>query len=132
MIKDIQEEGKICIPCLITRCDKAKTVKGTPYLSLTLEDSSGVLDAKFWNLTEQRHQNNRTKSSTKTGPCIRYQSHNTVFRIPCNCKCKHRYNNNCKTADFQYLFFICVRTEDVFINIFGYRRSSYQKLGICS
>ena len=30
MIKDIQEEGKICIPCLITRCDKAKTVKGKP------------------------------------------------------------------------------------------------------
>lgn len=54
MIKDIQEEGKICIPCLITRCDKAKTVKGTPYLSLTLEDSSGVLDAKFWNLTEEQ------------------------------------------------------------------------------
>ena len=54
MIKDIQEEGKICVPCLISKCDKGKTVKGTPYLSLTLEDASGILDAKFWNLTDEQ------------------------------------------------------------------------------
>ena len=52
MIKDIHEEGKVELPCLITKCDKGKTTKGTPYLSLTLEDSTGVLDAKFWNLTD--------------------------------------------------------------------------------
>ncbi|MDD7282168.1 3'-5' exoribonuclease YhaM family protein [Floccifex sp.] len=54
MIKDIVAEGKVSLPCLISRCDKAKTVKGTPYLSLTLEDASGVLDAKFWNLTDEQ------------------------------------------------------------------------------
>ncbi|MGM9947842.1 3'-5' exoribonuclease YhaM family protein [Floccifex sp.] len=54
MIKDIKEEGKISLPCLISRCDKAKTVKGTPYLSLSLEDSTGILDAKFWNLTDEQ------------------------------------------------------------------------------
>lgn len=54
MIKDIIEEGKVEVPCLITKCDKGKTTKGTPYLSLTLEDSSGVLDAKFWNLTDEQ------------------------------------------------------------------------------
>lgn len=26
-------------------------MKDTPYLSLILEDATGVLDAKFWNLT---------------------------------------------------------------------------------
>ncbi len=54
MIKDIEKEGKIVLPCLITKCDKGKTTKGTPYLSLTLEDSSGILDAKFWNLTDEQ------------------------------------------------------------------------------
>ncbi len=52
MIKDIAEEGKVSLEALITRCDRSKTQKNTPYLSLTLEDKSGVLDAKFWNLTE--------------------------------------------------------------------------------
>ena len=54
MIKDITEEGKVTLLCLITKCDCGKTTKNTPYLSLTLEDKSGQLDAKFWNLTEEQ------------------------------------------------------------------------------
>ena len=54
MIKDIHEEGKISLLCLITRCEKGKTQKDTPYLSLNLEDASGMLDAKYWNLTEEQ------------------------------------------------------------------------------
>ncbi|MFA1014068.1 3'-5' exoribonuclease YhaM family protein [Dubosiella newyorkensis] len=54
MIKDIHEEGKIHIKALITKCDRGRTAKNTPYLSLILEDKSGILDAKFWNLTEEQ------------------------------------------------------------------------------
>lgn len=54
MINDIKEEGKYTIECLITRCDMNKTNKGTPYLSMTLEDATGQLDSKFWNLTEEQ------------------------------------------------------------------------------
>lgn len=54
MIKDITEEGKVKVTCLITKCDTGKTTKNTPYLSLTLEDKSGILDAKYWNLTEEQ------------------------------------------------------------------------------
>lgn len=54
MIKDIKEEGKLSLPCLINRAEIGRTAKGSPYLSLTLEDSSGQLDAKFWNLTEEQ------------------------------------------------------------------------------
>lgn len=54
MINDIKTEGKYIIKCLISHCDVNKTNKGTPYLSLILEDSSGQLDAKFWNLTEEQ------------------------------------------------------------------------------
>ena len=53
MIKDIVKEGPITLECLIARCERGKTAKNTPYLSLALEDSSGMLDAKFWNLTEE-------------------------------------------------------------------------------
>lgn len=52
-INEINEEGRISITCLITKCDKGKTQKNTPYLSLTLEDDTGVLDAKFWNLNDE-------------------------------------------------------------------------------
>ena len=54
MIKDIKEAGKVEVLALIRKCEQSKTNKGTPYLSLTLEDASGSLDAKFWNLTEEQ------------------------------------------------------------------------------
>lgn len=52
-INEIHEEGKISLFCLITRADQAKTQKNTPFLSLSLQDDTGILDAKFWNLTEE-------------------------------------------------------------------------------
>lgn len=53
-INEITQEQKVNIKCLISKCDKGKTVKDTPYLSLILEDATGVLDAKFWNLTNEQ------------------------------------------------------------------------------
>ncbi len=54
MIQDLNQEGKITLPVLITKADVGRTAKNAPYLSLTLEDQSGVLDAKYWNLTEDQ------------------------------------------------------------------------------
>lgn len=51
-INEISKEGKVSLNALITKCDKGKTQKQTPYLSLVLEDNTGVLDTKFWNLTD--------------------------------------------------------------------------------
>ena len=53
-INEIIQKQKVNIKCLISKCDKGKTVKDTPYLSLILEDATGVLDAKFWNLTNEQ------------------------------------------------------------------------------
>lgn len=53
-IRELKQEGKISLNCLISKADIGRTNKGTPYLSLTLEDATGVLDAKFWNLTEEQ------------------------------------------------------------------------------
>ncbi len=53
-INEITSEQKVELRALISKCDKAKTAKDTPYLSLVLEDSTGQLDAKFWNLTNEQ------------------------------------------------------------------------------
>lgn len=53
-INEITQEQKVELKALISKCDKGKTAKDTPYLSLILEDSSGQLDAKFWNLTNEQ------------------------------------------------------------------------------
>lgn len=38
--------------CLIKTCEKKLTVKGVPYLDLTLADKSGEIDAKLWDYKE--------------------------------------------------------------------------------
>ncbi len=53
-ISEIKEAGKYEIDCLITKCDMGKTNKSTPYLSMLLQDATGQIDAKFWNLTEEQ------------------------------------------------------------------------------
>ena len=53
-INEITQEQKVDVQCLISKCDKGTTAKDTPYLSLILEDQTGVLDAKFWNLTNEQ------------------------------------------------------------------------------
>lgn len=53
-INEINSEQKVELKALISKCDKGKTAKDTPYLSLVLEDSTGQLDAKFWNLTNEQ------------------------------------------------------------------------------
>ena len=42
-INEITQEQKVNIKCLISKCDKGKTVKDTPYLSLILEDATLTL-----------------------------------------------------------------------------------------
>ena len=53
MIQDLQQEGKVVLPCLITKSDVGRTAKNAPYISLILEDCTGSLDAKYWNVSEE-------------------------------------------------------------------------------
>lgn len=55
MIKDvIQNEGRVSLKALITKADLGRTNKNAPYFNMILEDSSGQLDAKFWNITAEQ------------------------------------------------------------------------------
>lgn len=74
-INELCEEGKISLPVLITRCEIGRTNKNLPYLSLTLEDKTGVLDAKFWNLTEEQAAKWQAGQIVEaTGDLIRYRN----------------------------------------------------------
>lgn len=53
MIQDLQQEGKVILSCLITKAEVGRTPKNAPYISLILEDSTGILDAKYWNVSEE-------------------------------------------------------------------------------
>lgn len=54
MIKELNSEGKVSLRCMIARADPGVTNKGVPYLTLALEDKSGSLDARWWNLSEEQ------------------------------------------------------------------------------
>ena len=49
-IIDFKEKEKYSIPLLIKSCTKGTTQKGSPYLNLVLQDSSGSIDAKLWDV----------------------------------------------------------------------------------
>ncbi len=75
MIQDLNQEGKTILTCLITKADIGRTLKNAPYLSLTLEDSSGVLDAKYWNLTEEQVKQYKPGMIVEVvGDLIRYRN----------------------------------------------------------
>lgn len=53
-INELQDGEKIKIKLLISSVTRGVTNKGAPYLSFTLQDNTGVMDAKFWNVDESR------------------------------------------------------------------------------
>jgi 3'-5' exoribonuclease len=52
MIKDLTQEQRIKDVFLVSSVSKGITNKGTPYYSLVLQDSSGKIDAKKWDVIE--------------------------------------------------------------------------------
>lgn len=49
-IKDLQEKMRIKEPLLIKEVKNGTTSKGAPYLSMVLQDNTGTMDAKFWDV----------------------------------------------------------------------------------
>lgn len=52
MIKELVPETRVTLQLLITGVSKGITNKGSSYLSLTLQDASGQIEAKKWDATE--------------------------------------------------------------------------------
>ena len=49
-IKDFAEKDRLQQPLLVKECKNGTTSKGAPYLNLVLQDSSGTIDGKFWDV----------------------------------------------------------------------------------
>lgn len=49
-IKDFIKNEKYVVPLLIKEVKNGTTSKGNPYLSITLADSSGMIEGKFWDV----------------------------------------------------------------------------------
>lgn len=53
MIHELNQEGNVTLTCMIARAEIGRTAKNTPYLTLALQDASGTLDSRYWNLSEE-------------------------------------------------------------------------------
>lgn len=53
-IKELVDGDKLSITVLLSTINKGVTNKGAPYLSIALQDKTGTMDAKYWNVTEEQ------------------------------------------------------------------------------
>ncbi len=53
LINTLEDGDKLSIKLLISQVNRGVTNKGAPYLSLVLQDKTGVMDAKYWNVKEE-------------------------------------------------------------------------------
>lgn len=51
-IKDLRDGDHLTIKLMIFQVSKGVTNKGAPYLSFQLQDHTGIMDAKYWNVSE--------------------------------------------------------------------------------
>ncbi len=53
LLNELSDGEHITIHVLVTQVNKGITAKGSPYLSFILQDKSGTMDAKYWNVREE-------------------------------------------------------------------------------
>lgn len=53
MIKDLKADSHVNIQLLVSSVSKGVTSKGAPYLNITLQDNSGTIEAKKWDVVEE-------------------------------------------------------------------------------
>lgn len=53
-VKDFKEADRIITPLLVSNVNRGVTASGAPYLSLTLSDKSGSIEAKLWDVKEEQ------------------------------------------------------------------------------
>lgn len=53
-IKDLKEKDSLSIPLLISNVTKGVTNTGSPYMSLTLQDKTGTIEAKYWDVSAEQ------------------------------------------------------------------------------
>lgn len=52
LINEFEDGDRLTITVMLASVNRGVTAKGAPYLSLSLQDKSGTIDAKYWNVSE--------------------------------------------------------------------------------
>lgn len=52
-IKEMQQGNHLTMPLLVKDVKNGTTSKGAPYLSITVQDNSGTIDGKFWDVKDE-------------------------------------------------------------------------------
>ena len=53
-ISEFKEGESLTLPLLLVQVTKGVTSNGSPYLSLTLQDKSGTIEGKIWDVKEEQ------------------------------------------------------------------------------
>lgn len=53
LINELQDGDKETLTLLVQQVTKGVTAKGAPYLSFQLQDKTGLMDAKYWSVTQE-------------------------------------------------------------------------------
>lgn len=53
VLRELADGDRVTIRVLLSSKSRGVTAKGAPYLSFVLQDKSGTMDAKYWNVPEQ-------------------------------------------------------------------------------
>lgn len=53
-ISDVQDGERVWLNVLLSEVSRGITSKGAPYLNFVIQDKTGVLEAKFWNVNEEQ------------------------------------------------------------------------------
>lgn len=53
LIKDMKDKDSLQCPLLVSQVVKGVTSNGAPYLSMTVQDNSGTMEAKMWDVKEE-------------------------------------------------------------------------------
>lgn len=82
-INELKEHMKLTQPFLVKDVKNGATSKGSPYLSMTLQDSSGSIDAKFWDVKEA------DQALVQTGKILMFQFEVLLYKDKLQLRVNH-------------------------------------------
>ncbi|NLH63968.1 MAG: HD domain-containing protein [Erysipelotrichaceae bacterium] len=80
-INEMKQGQRLTMPLLIKDIKNGTTSKGAPYLTLTLQDNTGVIDGKFWDIKDEDRQQVKVGQVVLLSFEVLDYNHNLQLRI---------------------------------------------------
>lgn len=81
LLHDLTDGERLTIRVLLSSRNRGVTAKGAPYLSFTLQDKSGTMDAKFWNVPSEQLERYEPGMIVDASGDVLSHNHQLQFRI---------------------------------------------------